>query len=95
MHFKFNAKGFHPLVTALYMRGDPYETTDAVFGVKSSLIVDLNKCPKGELVGYESAGCKEGDWLMKYDFVLTTVEENKYYLEKERQAAPAKSKARM
>ncbi|KAF5254467.1 hypothetical protein FANTH_725 [Fusarium anthophilum] len=41
MHFKFNKAGYDPLITALYMRGDPYETSDAVFGVKESLIVDL------------------------------------------------------
>lgn len=66
------------------MRGDQYETTDAVFGVKSSLIVDLTKVTKEELAGYESSGCKVGDWLMKYDFVITTVEENEYYLAQER-----------
>lgn len=26
---------------ALYLRGDPYETSDAVFGVQESLITDL------------------------------------------------------
>lgn len=92
MHFKFNAKGFHQLVTALYIRGDPYETTDAVFGVKTSLIVDLSKVTKEELSGYESAGCKEGDWLLKFDFVLTTEEENKQLLEEERKKTPTGKK---
>jgi len=27
------ADGFDTLVTALYVRGDPFETTDTVFGV--------------------------------------------------------------
>lgn len=89
LHFKFAADGFHPLITALYMRGDPYETTDAVFGVKSSLIVDVTRVASADLEGYESTGCKEGDWLIQYDFVLTTKEENATYLEQERSRALA------
>lgn len=84
MHFKFNASGYHQLVTALYMRGDPYETTDAVFGVKSSLIIDVTKVTAKDLAGYESTGCKEGDWLLQYDFVLTTETEHQSLLEEER-----------
>lgn len=57
---------------ALYLRGDPYETSDAVFGVKQSLIVDLDKVDKETAEKY---GVKEGIWLLKYDFVLTTQEE--------------------
>ena len=33
------APGYEELTTALYFKGDPYLTSDAVFGVKSSLIV--------------------------------------------------------
>ena len=35
----FQAPGYEELTTALYFKGDPYLTSDAVFGVKSSLIV--------------------------------------------------------
>ena len=35
----WQAPGYEELVTALYFKGDPYLTSDAVFGVKSSLIV--------------------------------------------------------
>lgn len=58
---------------ALYIKGDPYETTDAVFGVKQSLIVDLEKVDKETAEAY---GCKEGIWLLRYDFVMSTVEES-------------------
>jgi hypothetical protein len=33
------APGFEKLTTAFYFKGDPYLTSDAVFGVKSSLVV--------------------------------------------------------
>lgn len=33
------AEGYHKLVTALYMDGDKYLTSDTVFGVKKSLVV--------------------------------------------------------
>lgn len=57
---------------ALYLRGDPYETSDAVFGVKQSLVIDLDKVDKETA---EKFGVEEGIWLLKYDFVLTTQEE--------------------
>jgi len=34
MHFMFEKEGFDNLITAIYLRNDPYETSDAVFGVK-------------------------------------------------------------
>ncbi|GAA5826938.1 hypothetical protein JCM11251_002170 [Rhodosporidiobolus azoricus] len=40
LHMMFVADGFETLITALYFKGDPYLHSDAVFGVKSSLIVD-------------------------------------------------------
>lgn len=58
--------------SALYLRGDPYEASDAVFGVKSSLIVDFEKVDKATAEEY---GVKEGIWLLKQDFVLVTKEE--------------------
>jgi hypothetical protein len=33
------APGFHKLTTALYPEGDPILSSDAVFGVKKSLVV--------------------------------------------------------
>ncbi|KAI7976983.1 hypothetical protein EIK77_002493, partial [Talaromyces pinophilus] len=43
MHFMFDKEGYDHLITSLYIRNDPYETSDAVFGVKNSLIVELDK----------------------------------------------------
>jgi protocatechuate 3,4-dioxygenase beta subunit len=33
------APGFRPLTTHIFVEGDPYLETDAVFGVKDSLVV--------------------------------------------------------
>ncbi|RPB09944.1 aromatic compound dioxygenase [Morchella conica CCBAS932] len=74
MHFKINAPGFDELVTALYVRGDPYETSDAVFGVKSSLIIDLRKIEDAALAAKH--GMQVGDWLLVHDFVIITNEES-------------------
>nr|GAT46984.1 intradiol RING-cleavage dioxygenase [Mycena chlorophos] len=39
LHMMLTAPGFEKLTTALYFKGDPYLYSDAVFGVKSSLVV--------------------------------------------------------
>lgn len=54
------------------MRGDPYETSDAVFGVKQSLIVDLEKVDAATAKEYDF---QEGGDLLRHEFVLTTKEE--------------------
>ena len=54
---------------ALYLRGDPYENSDAVFGVKDSLVVDLDTVTAGEAKKYD---VKEGSKILKHDFVLVT-----------------------
>lgn len=55
------------------MRGDPYETSDAVFGVKDSLVVDVHKVNADTAKKY---GVAEGSSLIKHDFVLVTKEES-------------------
>jgi protocatechuate 3,4-dioxygenase beta subunit len=35
------AAGFRRLVTHVFVRGDPHQDSDAVFGVKESLVVDF------------------------------------------------------
>ncbi|KAH7077703.1 catechol 1,2-dioxygenase-like protein [Paraphoma chrysanthemicola] len=74
MHFMFEKEGFDHLVTALYVRGSDYETTDAVFGVKDSLIVALETVTPQQAKEYNVA---EGTQLLTYDFVLVTDEETK------------------
>jgi len=72
MHFMFEKEGWDHLITALYIRGDPYETSDAVFGVKNSLIVDLGTVSAAEAKEY---GVEEGSLSLKHDFVLVTKED--------------------
>ncbi|KAI1456764.1 putative hydroxyquinol 1,2-dioxygenase [Annulohypoxylon moriforme] len=72
LHFMFEKEGWDHLITALYVRGDPYETSDAVFGVKQSLIIDIDKVDPATAKEYNFP---EGGLLLKHDFVLTTKEE--------------------
>ncbi|CAG8973229.1 hypothetical protein HYALB_00006398 [Hymenoscyphus albidus] len=72
MHFMFEKPGWDHLITALYIRNDPYETSDAVFGVKQSLIVDFTTASPDEAKKY---GVEEGSKILKHDFVLVSEEE--------------------
>jgi hypothetical protein len=56
----------------LYIRNDPYETSDAVFGVKQSLIVDFVPADAETAKKY---GVKEGTKLLRHDFVLVSAKE--------------------
>jgi hypothetical protein len=58
---------------ALYLRNDPYETSDAVFGVKQSLIVDFEPCDQTTAKQY---GVEPGMATLRYDFVLITEKES-------------------
>lgn len=56
LHFRISADGYVPLTTAIYLDEDPYLQSDAVFGVKSSLIEPL---------------VREGDgYVLQRDFAL-------------------------
>ena len=57
IHFKITAQGYHPLITHLFVAGDNYLETDAVFAVRDSLIVDLTQADDAHLTA-------------TYDFVL-------------------------
>ncbi|KAL2816666.1 Intradiol ring-cleavage dioxygenase [Aspergillus granulosus] len=73
VHFMLDKPGYDLLITALYPRGDPYETSDPVFGVKESLVVDLSEV-KDEGMATEY-GVKVGTKLLTYDFVLLSDQE--------------------
>ncbi|RGP78310.1 putative hydroxyquinol-1,2-dioxygenase [Fusarium longipes] len=70
MHFMFKKDGYDPLITALYLKDDPYESTDAVFGVKDSLIVPIQRVTDEEMA--KKYDVKVGSALLTYDFVLVT-----------------------
>lgn len=88
MHFMFKKEGYDPLITsvrprshfdvslhrcsALYLKDDPYESTDAVFGVKDSLVVPLQTVEDERQAKVYDV--KLGSALISYDFVLVTDE---------------------
>jgi hypothetical protein len=57
-------------LSALYLKDDPYESTDAVFGVKDSLIVKVETVDDADQA--KQYGVEVGTALIKYDFVLVT-----------------------
>lgn len=57
LHFMVRADGFQTLITHVFREGDPYLDSDAVFGVRQSLIADWVEQP-------------DGSYLVEYDFVL-------------------------
>ena len=59
MHFLVGAEGYKRVTTHTFVAGDPYLTSDAVFGVKDSLVVDFEKIDGGTV-----------GWRAKFDFVL-------------------------
>ncbi|OCK73662.1 cathecol 1,2-dioxygenase [Lepidopterella palustris CBS 459.81] len=74
MHFMFDKPGYDHLITALYLRDDPYESSDAVFGVKESLVVELTDVTPEQIKQYD---CREDSKLITYDFVLVSDKEAK------------------
>ncbi|RYX96011.1 MAG: hydroxyquinol 1,2-dioxygenase [Comamonadaceae bacterium] len=68
LHFRITALGYETLVTHVFRDGDPYLDSDAVFGVRSSLVADWLRHPAGPT--------PDGDVLeipfhtLDFDFVL-------------------------
>ncbi|KEZ39587.1 Uncharacterized protein SAPIO_CDS9498 [Scedosporium apiospermum] len=91
MHFKFDKEGYDPLITALYVRNDPYENSDAVFGVKNSLVVDVKEVKDREVA--ENYGAYVGCALIEYDFVLV-LESEALALREQRAAEAMKAQGR-
>ena len=59
MHFLIHASGFESVTTHTFVEGDPYLESDAVFGVKRSLIAPFVENGEGDTL-----------WRSEYDFVL-------------------------
>jgi catechol 1,2-dioxygenase len=78
IHFIVSAPGHVPVVTQLFTEGDPYLDSDAVFGVKSSLVVRYQED------GREPDGTPR--YRLEHDFVLEPVR-------RERGSGPAAQQA--
>jgi hydroxyquinol 1,2-dioxygenase len=57
LHFKIDAPGYETLITHVFRDGDQYLDSDAVFGVRQSLVADWTPLP-------------DGSHALVYDFVL-------------------------
>jgi hydroxyquinol 1,2-dioxygenase len=57
LHFLIKAEGYETLITHVFRSDDPYLDSDAVFGVRQSLIANWTAQP-------------DGSYLVEYDFVL-------------------------
>lgn len=69
---EFSIIAWADLCRALYIHPDPYLTSDAVFGVKDSLIESLGRVSAEQAKEY---GVREGTALISRDFVLVSDDE--------------------
>ena len=71
IHLLVSANGFVPVTTHLFVKGDPYLDSDAVFGTKDSLVVDFVRCDsKEEAARYH---VNAPFYRVEYDFILRDV----------------------
>jgi protocatechuate 3,4-dioxygenase beta subunit len=66
IHFIISADGYKPVTSELYVHGDPYLDSDAVFGVRESLVVPFVQSNSDE----DSAGPDAPLFTATYEFVL-------------------------
>ncbi len=67
IHAIVSAAGFESVTTHVFVKGDPYLQSDAVFGVKNSL---LGEFVKREGNAPDGTKLREPFWEVQYDFVL-------------------------
>jgi hydroxyquinol 1,2-dioxygenase len=60
LHFKIDAPGYETLITHVFRKDDPYLASDAVFGVRESLVTDWLQLA-------------DGSYQLDFDFVLNPV----------------------
>jgi hydroxyquinol 1,2-dioxygenase len=68
IHLLISAKGFAPVTTHLFVKGDRYLDSDAVFGTKDSLVVDFIQYDSQ--IEAEAYHVSAPYYKVKYDFVL-------------------------
>ncbi|KAI0032421.1 aromatic compound dioxygenase, partial [Vararia minispora EC-137] len=75
LHIMVEASGFNKLTTAFYPEGDRYLDSDAVFGVKKSLVVKLQEIDNEEEARRRGFPKGQKFKLLQFDIILPTVEE--------------------
>jgi protocatechuate 3,4-dioxygenase beta subunit len=68
IHFIVSAAGYEPITTHLFSPDCPYLHTDAVFGVKKSLLGNFRQIDDPSQA--DSLGFSNPFWSLEYDFVL-------------------------
>jgi len=68
VHFIVSAQGYQDVTTHVFVEGDPYLDSDAVFGVKESLIVPFVR--HDDVPAAERLGVTNPFYTAEYDFVL-------------------------
>jgi protocatechuate 3,4-dioxygenase beta subunit len=68
IHFMISANGYERLITHLFVKGDAYLNSDAVFGVKDSLVLDF--IPQYDEAKAKELGFKTPFYEVNYDFKL-------------------------
>jgi hydroxyquinol 1,2-dioxygenase len=68
IHFIVSAVGYQPVVTQLFVSGDPYLASDAVFGVRDSLVVEFKKVDSEDEAA--QVGLQSPFYKAHYDFAL-------------------------
>jgi protocatechuate 3,4-dioxygenase beta subunit len=75
IHFIISAEGYEPVTTELYAAGDRYLDSDAVFGVRESLVVDFEKVDSAAEAARYGAG--NPFYQVHYDFRLQRAEDGR------------------
>ncbi|PCH35407.1 aromatic compound dioxygenase [Wolfiporia cocos MD-104 SS10] len=76
LHLMIEAPGYNKLTTALYPEGDDYLSSDAVFGVKKSLVVtlaDVHDDAEARKRGFPQGGSFK---LLQFDIILVPDDES-------------------
>jgi hydroxyquinol 1,2-dioxygenase len=68
LHFRITAEGYETLVTHVFREGDAYLDSDAVFGVRSTLIADWVRHEAG--TAPDGTVSKSPFYTLHFDFVL-------------------------
>ncbi|SRR5258706_10207599 len=72
LHFLIKAPGYETLITHVFRAGDQYLDSDAVFGVRSSLVTDWIKHDRGPAP--DGSRVEPPFYSLDYDFVLNPAE---------------------
>ena len=68
LHFLIKAEGYETLITHVFRKGDHYLDSDAVFGVRQSLIADWVRHPAGP--GPDGSMLTVPFYTLDFDFAL-------------------------